>query len=181
MKINRERSPLRRAYETVYPRNENAYLQYFDEGDIRGQPLVQDPYVRDHARAYGAYFECEQDPRSYPTQSEFVPEDEFYSDPQREDDGPEYEDEEWEIDHCRSWRPQSSVRFATEEPSLPVRKRGAASGLPTVSEGAQATAGPSNTSQSKESRQEVEVVAVVNVPSPPIVPKAICEEIAPLL
>ncbi len=43
--IFRERSPLRRAYETVYPRNENPYLQYFDDGDIRDQPPVQDPYV----------------------------------------------------------------------------------------------------------------------------------------
>jgi hypothetical protein len=79
------------------------------------------------------------------------------------------------------WRPQSSVRFATEEPSLPVRKIAAASGLPTVLEGTQAAAGPSNAGQSVETRQEIEMVAVVNVPSPPTsrpVPKAICEEIA---
>jgi hypothetical protein len=179
--IYRERSPLRRAFETAYPRNENPYRQYFNEGDAWGQPPVQDPYVRDHARTYGAYFECEQDPRSYPTHSEFVPEDEFYEDTPRDDDGTEYEDEEGKIDHGRPWRPQSSVRFATEEPSLPVRKIATASGVPTVLEGAQATAGPSNAGQSVEPRQEIEVVAVPSPPASRPVPKAICEEIASLL
>jgi hypothetical protein len=153
----------------------------FDRPIYQIQPPIQDPYVRDHARTYGAYFECEQDPRSYPTHSEFVPEDEFYEDTPRDDDGTEYEDEEGKIDHGRPWRPQSSVRFATEELSLPVRKIAAASGLPTVLEGTQAAAGPSNAGQSVETRQEIEMVAVVNVPSPPTsrpVPKAICEEIA---
>ena len=156
----------------------------FDRPIYQIQPPIQDPYVRDHARTYGAYFECEQDPRSYPTHREFVPEDEFYEDTPRDDDGAEYEDEEGKIDHGRPWRPQSSVRFATEELSLPVRKIAAASGLPTVLEGTQAAAGPSNAGQSVETRQEIEVVAVVNVPSPPTsrpVPKAICEEIASLL
>ncbi|EFX61906.1 hypothetical protein DAPPUDRAFT_120782 [Daphnia pulex] len=148
--IYRERSPLRRAFETAYPRNENPYLQYFNDGDAWGQPPIQDPYVHDHARTYGAYFECEQDPLFYPTHSEFVPEDEFYEDTPRDDDGAEYEDEEGEIDHGRSWRPQSSVHFATEEPSLPVRKIATASGVPTVLEGAQATSGPSNAGQTYE-------------------------------
>jgi hypothetical protein len=53
--------------------------------------------------------------------------------------------------------------------------------LPNVSEGVQVTAGPSNIGQSVDARKEVEVVAVVNAPPPPIVPKAICEEIASLL
>jgi hypothetical protein len=30
--------------------------------DIRAQPAVQDPYVRDETSAYGAYFEYEHDP-----------------------------------------------------------------------------------------------------------------------
>jgi hypothetical protein len=76
-----------------------------------GQPPVQDAYVRNHTRAYGAYSECEQDPRSYPTHSEFLPEDEFYGDTPREDEGAEYEDKEGEIDHNRPWRPPSSVNF----------------------------------------------------------------------
>jgi hypothetical protein len=153
----------------------------FDRPIYQIQPPIQDPYVRDHARTYGAYFECEQDPRSYPTHSEFVPEDEFYEDTPRDDDGTEYEDEEGKIDHGRPWRPQSSVRFATEEPSLPVRKIATASGVPTVLEGAQATAGPSNAGQSVEPRQEIEVVAVPSPPASRPVPKAICEEIASLL
>jgi hypothetical protein len=110
-----------------------------------------------------------------------VPEDEFYEDTPRDDDGTEYEDEEGKIDHGRPWRPQSSVRFATEEPSLPVRKIATASGVPTVLEGAQATAGPSNAGQSVEPRQEIEVVAVPSPPASRPVPKAICEEIASLL
>ncbi|KAK4028274.1 hypothetical protein OUZ56_017554 [Daphnia magna] len=133
--VFRERSPLRR------PRYEDPYVHYLDDGEIRGRPAVQDSYVRDEAvYPYGAYFECEHDPRSYPTHSEFEPEDEYYSD-QREDEWAEYEDDGVEIDRGRPWRPQNSVRFVTEEPPLPTEKRGAVSGLPTVSDGGQAKAG----------------------------------------
>jgi hypothetical protein len=53
--------------------------------------------------------------------------------------------------------------------------------LPTVSEEVQVTDGPSNIGQNVDPRKEVELVAVVNAPPPPIVPKTICEEIASLL
>jgi hypothetical protein len=72
--------------------------------------------VCDHARGY-AFFEWNTHP-SYPTHSEFEPEDEYYSDKPREDDGAEYEDEERdEIDRGRPLRPQNNVVFVTVGPS----------------------------------------------------------------
>lgn len=65
-----ERSPLRCSWY-VYP-----HVQYLDEGDVRGQPADQDLYIRDHASANDAYFECDYAPRSYPTHSEAELEDE---------------------------------------------------------------------------------------------------------
>ncbi|KAK4017555.1 hypothetical protein OUZ56_033061 [Daphnia magna] len=195
--VFRERSPLRR------PRYEDPYVHYLDEGEIRGQPAVQDSYVRDQAvYPYGAYFECEHDPRSYPTHSEFEPEDEYYSD-QREDEWAEYEDDGVEIDRGRPWRPQNSVRFVTEDRPLPAEKRGAVSGLPTVSDGGQAKAGdagPSGASRNADSRQEIagpscsntvptpsatseQNLGLGNASGPPssLIPKSICDEITQLL
>ncbi|KAI9555019.1 hypothetical protein GHT06_020313 [Daphnia sinensis] len=182
--VFRERSPLRR------PRYEDPYVHYLDEGEVWGQPAVRDSYVRDEAAyPYGAYFECEHDPRSYPTHSEFKPEDESI-----------YEDDSVEIDRGRPWRPQNSVRFVTEEPPLPVGKRGAVSGLPAVSDGGQATAGdagPSGAGMNADSRQEIagpscsitpstpseQNLGLGNASGPPssLIPKSICDEIPQLL
>ncbi|KAI9562536.1 hypothetical protein GHT06_009987 [Daphnia sinensis] len=121
----RERSPLRRP-RYVDPPVQYPPDQYLDEGDVRGQPTDQDLYIRDHASVYDAYFKCDYDPRSYPTHSEAEPEDEYYSDAPREDDWVEYEHAR-AIDRGRPWRPQTGVRFTTDQSSISVE-------LPTLSE-----------------------------------------------
>ncbi|KAK4037950.1 hypothetical protein OUZ56_029973 [Daphnia magna] len=146
---------------------------YLDEGDIRGQPADQDLYIRDHASAYDAYFECDYDSRSYPTHSEAEPEDEYNSDTSREDDWPEYE-HAGGIDRGRPWRPQTGVRFTTDQSPISVE-------LPALSEEAQSIAGPSNGNQGSDPRRVEDVVVVINASPPPVVHKAICDEIASLL
>uniref|UniRef100_A0A0P6EQZ6 Reverse transcriptase/ribonuclease h/methyltransferase n=1 Tax=Daphnia magna TaxID=35525 RepID=A0A0P6EQZ6_9CRUS len=173
----RERSPLRRPRyvdpNVQYPPVQYPPVQYLDEGDIRGPPADQDFYIRDPASAYDAYFECDYDPRSYPTHSEAEPEDEYYSDTPREDDWAEY-DHAGAIDRGRPWRPQTGVRFTTDQSPISVE-------LPTLSEEAQSVAGPSNGNQGSDPRRVEDVVAVINASPPPVVPKAICDEIASLL
>ncbi|KZS04167.1 Uncharacterized protein APZ42_032945 [Daphnia magna] len=124
-------------------------------------------------RAYDAYFECDYDSRSYPTHSEAEPEDEYNSDTSREDDWPEYE-HAGGIDRGRPWRPQTGVRFTTDQSPISVE-------LPALSEEAQSIAGPSNGNQGSDPRRVEDVVVVINASPPPVVHKAICDEIASLL
>ena len=149
-------------------------------------PVYYSSPAYDQASAFGAHFECDYDPRSYPTHGEFEQEERYrgvtctYT--LEEGDLVGYEEEEGEIERHRPWLPQNGAR--SEGTTWPGGEGVARNELPTELEPVAGTSSGSTSRISSVIAQQAtggKATGTDSIEVRALIPKAICDDIPELL